>query len=232
MVYGFIVAGRPALVKKSDVYGSTINELHDMMLESPLSRALEFQGYGNLVGGSTTPGDSLSELAEVWYKTSVFRFEDPCALHAFTPYLTNFGKLLPHVSKERPNLGWNPCALVKAVEVTKTFWYESRMDNQFLDLTQGLKIIRELKACKSIKLFLDFGECCEGLPEEEGESSRLAHGFEIVFPTIQRLIEAGVKFAVCLSYMLMFDVTLECLNVDYWAQKIQEVADVSLLLDL
>jgi hypothetical protein len=32
--------------------------------------------------------------------------------------------------------------------------------------------------------------------------------------------------------MLMFDVTLECLNVDYWAQKIQEVADVSLLLDL
>jgi hypothetical protein len=232
MVYGFIVAGRPALIKKSDVCGSTIDQLHNLMLDSPLSRALESQGYGSLVGGSTIPGDTLRELAEIWYKTSVFCFEDPYALHAFAPYLNNFEKLLPHVSKEQQNLDLNPCALVKAVEITKKIWHGARTDHQFLDLVQGLKITHELKACKSIRLFLDFGEYDEDLSEEEGASNRLAHGFKIVFPTIRRLIEAGVKFSVCLFYTIMLDITLERLNVDYWVQRFREFSDVSLLSNM
>jgi hypothetical protein len=232
MVYGFIIAEGPATVKESDVHSSSISSLHDLTLESPLSRAIESQGYGNLLGDNTIAEDSLRELADLWYKTSVFCFTDHSALCVFTPYFENTEKLLSHILKERLDTDPDPCRLIKAVRVIKRVWDVQSMNNQFQALADDFELIHRLKACTSINLVLIFKRYDPLFTDKRGRAATLAWEFKTVFPVIGELIEAGYKFTVYLSLTLELEVLLEHLSARYWTQKFQKLADVSLLSGL
>jgi hypothetical protein len=185
-----------------------------------------------LLGDNTIAEDSLRELADLWYKTSVFCFTDHSALCVFIPYFENTEKLPSHILKERLDTDPDSCRLIKAVEVTKRVWDVQSMNNQFQALADDLELIHRLKACTSINLILDFKRYDPLFTDRRGRAATLAWEFKIVFPAMGELIEAGYKFTVCLSPTLELEVMLEHLSAKYWTQKFQKLADVSLLLAL